>query len=75
MCLGKITKNGTFLLSKNPMENSNEQKIVGVVIDNKLNLKSHISGLCKKKTLSKLPNYLNYSESKKNFQLDVKILI
>ena len=31
------------------MENSNEQKIVGVVIDNKLNLKSHISGLCKKK--------------------------
>ena len=48
MCLGKITKNGTFLLSKNPMENSNEQKIVGVVIDNKLNLKSHISGLCKK---------------------------
>ena len=30
------------------MENSKEQKILGVIIDNKLNFKSHISELCKK---------------------------
>ena len=40
------------------MENSKEQKILGVIIDNKLNFKSHISELCKK-LLRKLQLYLD----------------
>ena len=51
------------------MENSKEQKILGVTIDNKLNFKSHISELCKKAsqkiaTLSRLSSYLHNSEKK-----------
>ena len=30
------------------MENSNEQKTLGLIIDNKLNFTSHINELCKK---------------------------
>ena len=48
MCLGKNTENETFLFHNILMENSKEQKILGVIIDNKLNFKSHISELCKK---------------------------
>ena len=38
MCLGNNTENETFLLKNILMENSKEQKILGVIIDNKLNL-------------------------------------
>ena len=48
MCLGNNTKNETFLFHNNLMENSNEQKILGYIIDNKLNFKSHINASCKK---------------------------
>ena len=48
MCLGKNTENETFLFHNIPMKNSKEQKIIGVIIDNKLNFKSHISEMCKK---------------------------
>ena len=62
------------------MENSKEQKILGVVIDSKLNFKSHISELCKKASqkvaaLSRLSSYPHDSEKKINFQLDNKITI
>ena len=40
------------------MENNKEQKILGIIIDNKLNFKSHISELCKK-LLGKLELYLD----------------
>ena len=40
------------------MENSKEQKILGVTIDNKLNFKSHISELCKR-LLRKFQLYLD----------------
>ena len=45
------------------MEKSKEQIILGVIIDNKLNFKSHISELCKKAsqkiaTLSRLSSYI-----------------
>ena len=62
------------------MENSKEQKILGIILDNKLNFKSHISELCKKAVkkiaaLSRLSSYLHNSEKKNNFQLDNKITI
>ena len=75
MCLGNNTENETFLFHNILMENSKEQKILGVIIDNKLNFKSHISELCKKASqkvaaLSRLSSYLHNSEKKINFQLD-----
>ena len=42
ICLGNNTENETFLFYKILMEKK-EQKIIGVVIDNKLNFKSHLS--------------------------------
>ena len=48
MNLGKNTENQTFFFNKILMENSKEQKILGVTIDNKLNFKSHINEFCKK---------------------------
>ena len=49
------------------MENSKEQQILGVIIDNKLNLESHISELCRKLSqkiaaLSRLSSHLHNSE-------------
>ena len=48
------------------MENSNEQKILGLIIDNKLNFKSRINQLRKKASqkigaLCRLSSYLNNS--------------
>ena len=51
------------------MKNSKEQTILGVNIDNKLTLKSHIKNLCKKgsqkiSTLFRLSNHLNDSQKR-----------
>ena len=59
------------------MENSKEQKILGVITDNKLNFKSHISELCKKASqkvvaLSRLSSYLHTSEKKLVFNSIIK---
>ena len=67
--LGNNTENETFLFHNILMENNKEQKIIGVIIDNKLNFKSHISELCKKASqkvaaLSRLSCYLHNSEKK-----------
>ena len=43
MCLGNNTENEAFLFHNIFMENSKEQKLLGVTIDNKLNFKSQIS--------------------------------
>ena len=53
------------------MEDSKEQKILGVIIDNRLNFKNHISELCKKSSqkiaaLSRLSSYLHNSGMKWN---------
>ena len=77
MNLGKNTENQTFFFNKILMENSKEQKILGVTIDNKLNSKSHISELCKKTSqkiaaLSRLSSYLNNSEKKLIFNSIIK---
>ena len=69
MNLGSNTENETFLFYSILIENSKEQKIIGVIIDNKLNFKSHISELCKK-LLGKLELYLDclviYITARKN---------
>ena len=43
MCLWKNIENEIFLFNSNLKENGNEQKILGLIIDNKLNFKSHIN--------------------------------
>ena len=68
-CLGQNTVNETFVYDNIEMKNSKEEKILGVIIDNKLRFKSHVKNLCKKAsqkiwTLSRLINYLN--DSNKN---------
>ena len=66
ICLRNNTENKTFLFNINLMENSNEQKILGLIIANKLNFKSQINKLCNKASqklgaLSRLLRYLkNY---------------
>ena len=60
------------------MQNSKEKKFLGVIIDNKLNFKIHISELCKKDsqkivTLSRLSSYLHNSEKKIIFNSIIKL--
>ena len=43
MCLGNNTETKIFLFNNILMEYSNKSKVVGVIIDNKLNGKSHMS--------------------------------
>ena len=59
MCLWINTENKTFLYHNILIENSKEQKILDVIIGNKLNFKSHISELCKR-LLRKLQPYLDF---------------
>ena len=77
MCLWNKTENETFLFHNILMENSKEQKIIGVVIDNKLNFKSHVSELCKTASqkvtvLSTLSSYQQNSEKKLIFNSIIK---
>ena len=48
MCLGKNAENKTYFFNNTEMKNSNEEKILGIIIDNKLKFKSHVKNLCKK---------------------------
>ena len=66
MCLGKDTRNETFIFKGLVIKNSKDQKILGVTIENKLTFKCHIKNLCKKAsqkigTSSRLSNHLNDS--------------
>ena len=77
MCLRNKTENETFLFHNILMENSKEQKIIGVMIDNKLNFKSHISELYKSASqkitvLSTLSSYLQNTEKKLIFNSIIK---
>ena len=77
MCLGKNTENETLVFNNTTMENSKEEKILGVIIDNKLNFNSHIRELCKKASqkisaLSRISNHLNDSEKRLLFNSVVK---
>ena len=39
---GQNTVNETFVYHNNEMKNSKKEKILGVIIDNKLSFKSHV---------------------------------
>ena len=78
MCLRNNKENKTFLFHNILMENSKEQKIIDVIIDTKLNFKSHISELRKNisqkiAALSRLSSYLNNSEKKLIFNSIIKL--
>ena len=67
MCLEDNAENETFSFHNMLMENSKEQKILSVIIDNKLNFKSHMSELFQKSSqkiaaFSRLSSYLHNSE-------------
>ena len=40
--------NEAFVYDNNKMKNSKEDKVLGVITDNKLRFKSHVKHLCKK---------------------------
>ena len=66
MSLGKYTENGTFIFNNFIFNNSSEDKILRISIDNKLTFKSHIKILRRKATqkigaLSRLLNHLSDS--------------
>ena len=72
MCLEKNTENEAFIFKDTIMNNSKEQKILGVTINNKLTFISNIRELCKKasqkiSTLSKLLHQFSDSERKPSF--------
>ena len=73
ICLRNNTENKTFLFNINLMENSNEQKILGLIIANKLNFKSQINKLCNKASqkigaLCRLLSYLKNYQKKVIFK-------
>ena len=69
MCHGKNTENETFVFKDIIMNNSKEEKIFGVTVDNRLTFSSHIRKLCIKNSqkissLKRISNPIN--DSKKN---------
>ena len=48
MCLGQNRVNEIFVYDKIEMKNSKEEKILRLIIDNKLRFKSHAKNICKK---------------------------
>ena len=69
MRFGKDTENETFVFNYFIFNNSNEEKILAITIDNKLTFKGHIKILCRKAAqkmgaLSRLLNYLNDSQKR-----------
>ena len=50
MCLGRKTDKAEFSFDGKNFENSKEETILSVTVDNKLIFYKHIKGLCKKAT-------------------------
>ena len=67
MCLVKNAENETYFFNNTEIENSSEGKILGIIIDNKLNFKSHEKKICKRVSqkiwaLPRLTNCFNNPE-------------
>ena len=76
MCIGQNTVNETFACDKIEMKNSKEEKILGLIIGNKLRFKSHVKSLCKKvsEKIWALPRWINYlNDSKKKMLFNALI--
>ena len=77
MCLGKDTDNETFIFNNFIFNNSNEEKILRITIDNKLTFKDLIKILCRKAAqkmgaLSRLLNHLSDSQKRSIFNSLIK---
>ena len=48
ICLGQNTMNETFVYDNIEMKNCEEEKILSVIIDNKLRFKRYVKNLCEK---------------------------
>ena len=48
MCIGKNTESDIFEFENVCLENSKEEGILGITIDNKLTFDSHIKSICRK---------------------------
>ena len=75
MCIGRNTENDKF--DNLPLENSKEEVVLGVTIDNKLTFDSHIKSICRKAgqklgALLRITNYLNSSQKKLIFSGMIK---
>ena len=64
MCLGKDTESETFIFNNFIFNNSNEEKILGITIDNKLTFKGHIKILCRK-AAQKMGDFIKAIKSSK----------
>ena len=70
MCLGKNTENETLIFKDTIMNNSKQEKILGVTIDNRLTFNSRIKfkkSFSKRSALSGISNDLNDSLKKPFF--------
>ena len=77
MCTGRYTKNDKFEFDNLLLENSKEEVVLGVTIDNKLTFDSHIKNTCRKAgqklgALLRITNYLNSSQKKPIFSRMIK---
>ena len=77
MCLGKDSVHKYLTFNNIVMENTEEVKILGITIDNKLSFNSHIKTLCVKASqklgaLSRLSNYLNKTQKSLVFNSMIK---
>ena len=77
MCIGRDTKNDKFELDNLLLENSKEEVVLAVTIDNKLTFDIHIKSICRKAgqklgALLRITNYLNSSQKKLIFSGMIK---
>ena len=74
MCFGRNTEDETFVFKNKIMKNSEEQKILGINIDNKLDFKSYVKNLCKKasqKNLGLSKDYQGTIDAQKSFNIQI----
>ena len=76
-CIGRNTENDKFEFDNLLLENSKEEVVLGVTIDNKLTFDSHIKSICRKVgqklgALLRITNYLNSSQKKLIFSGMIK---
>ena len=79
-CLGKNSNNDRFAFDNLCLENSNEEVILGVTIDDKVTFDSHIKNICRKAgqklcALSSISNDLEKKPKKTTFQFSYCLLI
>ena len=77
MCIGRNTENYKFEFDNFLLENSKEEVVLGVTIDNNLTFDSHIKNICRKAgqklgALLRITDYLNSSQKKLIFSGMIK---